>query len=173
MKIAMKKHLLTIAVLLISLISFAQNETANTDMKKLPSVSLRTMDGEQVNTGSLGIKGPIIITFWASWCPTCKREMGTLNDLYSDWQEETGVTIVAVSLDDEKTKNNVPTLVNANGWEFLVLMDPNSDFKRAMGVNNTPHTFLINENGEIVYSRNNYAPGDEDLLYEALVKLKK
>jgi hypothetical protein len=42
-----------------------------------------------------------------------------------------------------------------------------------MGVSATPHTFLVNENGEIVYSKNNYAPGDEDLLYEELLKLKK
>jgi len=169
----MKNQLLVLGMLLLSAISFAQNETANTDLKKLPSVSLRTMDGEPVNTAALGFKGPVIITFWTSWCPICKREMGTLNELYSDWREETGVTIVAVSVDDEKTKNNVPTLVNANGWEFLVLMDPNSDFKRAMGVSSTPHTFLINETGEIVYSRNNYAPGDEDLLHEAMLKLKK
>ena len=163
----MKKQLLILAMILLHAISFAQEQ------KTIPSVSLKTVDGKQVNTGSLGIKGPIIITFWASWCPTCKREMGTLNELYPDWKEETGVTIVAVSVDDEKTINNVPTLVDANGWEFMVLMDSNSDFKRAMGVSNTPHTFLINENGEVVYSRNNYAPGDEDLLYEALLKLKK
>ena len=163
----MKKQLLILAMILLHAISFAQEQ------KTIPSVSLKTVDGKQVNTGSLGIKGPIIITFWASWCPTCKREMGTLNELYPDWKEETGVTIVAVSVDDEKTKNNGPTLVDANGWEFMVLMDSNSDFKRAMGVSNTPHTFLINENGEVVYSRNNYAPGDEDLLYEALLKLKK
>jgi len=163
----MKKQLLILTMILLHAISFAQEQ------KTIPSVSLKTVDGKQVNTGSLGIKGPIIITFWASWCPTCKREMGTLSELYPDWKEETGVTIVAVSVDDEKTKNNVPTLVDANGWEFMVLMDSNSDFKRAMGVSNTPHTFLINENGEVVYSRNNYAPGDEDLLYEALLKLKK
>ena len=169
----MKNQLLVLSMLLLGIISFAQNETVNNDLKKLPSVSLRTMDGDLVNTGALGFKGPVIITFWVSWCPTCKREMGTLNELYSDWRKETGVTIVAVSIDDEKTRNNVPTLVNANGWEFLVLMDSNSDFKRAMGVNSTPHTFLINENGEIVYSRNNYSPGDEDLLHEALLKLKK
>lgn len=163
----MKKQLLTLVILFLAVISFAQEQ------KTIPAVSLKNVDGDQVNTGNLGIKGPIIITFWASWCPTCKRELGTLNDVYTDWKDETGVTIVAVSLDDEKTKNNVPGMVNANGWEFLVLMDPNGDFKRAMGVNNTPHTFLINESGEIVYSRNNYAPGDEDLLYEALLKLKK
>ncbi len=163
----MKKQILLLAMLFFAIITFAQEQ------KKLPAVPLKTIDGDEINTGNLGIKGPIIITFWASWCPTCKREMGTLNDLYADWQEETGVTIVAVSVDDEKTKNNVAGMVNANDWEFLVLMDSNSDFKRAMGVSNTPHTFLINENGEIVYTRNNYAPGDEDLLYEALVKLKK
>lgn len=169
----MKRQVLMMVMILLSTISFTQGEKTNTEQKKLPSVSIRTVDGDQVNTGDLGIKGPIIITFWASWCPTCKRELGTLSDLYTDWKDETGVTIIAVSLDDEKTKNNVPTLVNASGWEFLVLMDSNSDFKRAMGVNNTPHTFLINESGEIVYSRNNYAPGDEDLLHEALLKLKK
>lgn len=163
----MKKQLLILVMLLFTVISFGQEQ------KQLPAVSLRTMDGEQVNTGDLGIKGPVIITFWASWCPTCKRELGVLNDVYTDWKDETGVTIVAVSVDDEKTKNNVPALVNASGWEFLVLMDSNADFKRAMGVNNTPHTFLVNEKGEIVYSRNNYAPGDEDLLHDALLKLKK
>lgn len=52
-------------------------------------------------------------------------------------------------------------------------MDPNGDFKRAMGVNETPHTFLIDTDGKIVYSHNNYAPGDEDLLYEELIKLIK
>jgi cytochrome c biogenesis protein CcmG, thiol:disulfide interchange protein DsbE len=163
----MKKKLLIVVMLLLTVISFSQEQ------KKLPSVSLNTVDGDQINTGSLGFKGPTIITFWASWCSCCKRELGTLNELYEDWKDETGVTIIAVSVDDEKTKNNVLTMVNANGWEFLVLMDSNSDFKRAMGVSTTPHTFLVNENGEIVYSKSSYSPGDEDLLYEELLRLKK
>jgi peroxiredoxin len=50
-------------------------------------------------------------------------------------------------------------------------MDPNGDFKRAMGVNNVPHTFLLDKDGNIVYSHNNYAPGDEDVLYEEILKL--
>lgn len=163
----MKKQILILLMLLCNVNSFAQ------DQKKLPVISLKTVNGDNVNTNNLGIKGPIILTFWASWCPTCKRELVAFNEVYSEWKDETGVTIVAVSIDDEKTKNNVQTIVDANGWDFLVLMDSNSDFKRAMGVNNTPHCFIINENGEIVYSRNNYSPGDEDLLYEELLKLKK
>jgi peroxiredoxin len=91
--------------------------------------------------------------------------------LYLDWQDETGVNLVAVSIDDERTKSKVPMYVNAKMWDYTVLMDPNGDFKRAMGVNNVPHTFLLDKDGTIVYSHNNYAPGDEDSLYEELLKL--
>ncbi len=97
--------------------------------------------------------------------------MNTIHELYTDWQAETGVTLIAVSIDDEKTKAQVPVYVNGKGWEYIVLMDTNGDFKRAMGVNNVPHTFLVNTDGSIVYSHNNYSPGDEEKLYEEIKKL--
>ena len=81
------------------------------------------------------------------------------------------MNLVAVSVDDSKTANSVAMYANGKSWEYLVLLDPNGDFKRAMGVNNVPHTFLLDTEGNIVYSHNNYAPGDEDALYEELLKL--
>ncbi|MDG1148388.1 MAG: TlpA disulfide reductase family protein [Crocinitomicaceae bacterium] len=139
--------------------------------KKVASVQLKDMEGNAFNTAKLGFDGPVIISFWATWCSPCKRELNTIQDVYPDWQDETGVELVAVSIDDEKTKNMVPLYANGKGWDYLVLMDPNGDFKRAMGVNNVPHTFLLDTEGNIVYSHNNYAPGDEDELYEELLKL--
>ncbi len=151
-----------------------KHSTNNDDakLKGLPSIELKDLNGKTVNISSLGLNGPIVISFWATWCSPCKKELNTINEVYQDWQDETGVTLVAVSIDDSKTKNNVPVYVNGKGWEYMVLLDPNGDLKRAMGVNNVPHTFLVNTNGKIVYSHNNYAPGDEDLLYDEILNLK-
>lgn len=163
-----------IAVLFLGLVltgAVGAQEHTEFVSKKVPSVVLKDMEGNDVNTAELGFDGPVVISFWATWCSPCKRELNTIQELYTDWQEETGVKLVAVSIDDEKTKSSVPMYVNGRAWEYLVLMDPNWDFKREMGVNNVPHTFLLDKEGNIVYSHNNYAPGDEEKLYEEIKKL--
>jgi len=171
----MKKILLFVCgIALAGTMQAQETEEAHViDVKKLPSVALKDMDGKSVNTASLGFEGPVVISFWATWCSPCKRELNTIHDLYEEWQTETGVNLVAVSIDDTKTAAQVPTYVNGKMWDYLVLMDPNGDFKRAMGVNNVPHTFLIDTEGNIVYSHNNYAPGDEEKLYEEIKKIAK
>lgn len=163
----MKKIALLFVCLSMMSSIFSQN-----DGKKVPSVQLTNLNGKPVNTANLSEKGPIVISFWATWCAPCKRELNTIHEVYEEWQKETGITIVAVSIDDEKTKAQVPLYVNGKGWEYVVLLDPNWDFKRAMGVGNVPHTFLIDAEGNIVYSHTGYSEGDEEKLLEEIRKLK-
>ena len=169
----MKKITLLFLSFSLALGSFAQDDQGTDDgrQKKVASVILEDMDGNEVNTADLGFDGPIIISFWATWCSPCKRELNNYADLYPDWQEETGVELVAVSIDDPRSMMRVKPYVNSVGWDYTVLLDPNKAFARAMQVNNVPHTFLVDADGKVVWQHNNYADGDEDELYEELMKL--
>ncbi len=138
----------------------------------LPSVDLKTLDGKAINTKEISNDGkPFAICFWATWCKPCLMELSTFAELYEEWQEETGMKIFAVSIDDSRTQAKVQPLVNTSEWEYEILLDVNSEFKRAMGVNNPPHTFVVNGKGEIVWQHVGYAPGDEEGLIEAIRKV--
>jgi len=166
----MKKLLFIIPAVALTILSFQANENDKKG-KKLPAVTIKDMAGNTINTADASNDGnPIVISFWATWCKPCKQELNTIAEEYDDWQEETGVKLIAVSVDDQKTTKMVEPYVNATGWEYDIWMDVNGDFKRALGVNFVPHTFLLNGEGTIVYSHNNYVPGDEEELYDHILE---
>ena len=163
----MKKLLIFTAFLSISLISFSQNRT-------LPKVDLKTLDNNTYNTSNFDNDGkPFIISFWATWCKPCIKELNNIAEVYEDWQDETGVKLIAISIDDSRNMSKVKPKVNALLWDYEVYCDPNGDFKRAMGVGAVPHTFLLDENKEIVYQHTSYKDGDEYDLFKKIEALSK
>lgn len=156
--------MLAIALIMASTSAFAQ----------LPSVMLKTLDGKTIDTSKLNNDGkPFIISFFATWCKPCNRELKAIHEKYADWQDETGVKVIAISIDQAQNINKVKPLVDSEEWEYEVLLDPNSDFSRAMGVRMIPHVFIIDGDGKIAESRSGYTDGGEDHLIEKVRELIK
>lgn len=166
------KALFSSLVFTLLTISLSAQSTGN--VKTIPSVIIKDVKGSNFNTSDIKNDGkPMIIDFWATWCAPCKAELNAIAENYTDWQKETGVKIYAVSIDDARNMDKVKPYVDGKNWEFEVLLDPNSDFKRAMNVQNVPHIFIVNGKGEIVYQQNSAAPGDDEKLLEMVKKLVK
>ena len=140
--------------------------------KSLPNIDVKTLQGKTINIQDLENDGnPMVISFWATWCKPCKKELNTIAEVYDDWQEETGVKLIAISIDDTRSMSKVAPYVNSSDWNYEVYLDSNSDLKRAMGVSTVPHTFLINGKGKIAWNHKGYIDGDEEELYEQIQHL--
>lgn len=160
--------LLLLFIISCSFFSLAQGQSTN---RLLPELSLKMLDGTVVkSSGILNPKGLTIINFWATWCKPCVLELNNIKEVYADWKKETGVKLVAVSIDDSRTLAKVGPLVNGKNWDYEIVLDPNAEFKRALNVNNPPHTFVVNSKGEIIWQHASYAPGDEDELIDFIRK---
>ncbi|MBD5305323.1 MAG: TlpA family protein disulfide reductase [Bacteroides sp.] len=158
------KHLLTLfVVLLTSLVSEAQ----------LPSVPLKDLSGKPVDSATLSNDGkPFIISFWATWCKPCIRELNAIHDNYEDWVEETGVKVYAISIDEAQNATRVKPLADSKGWDYDILLDQSGEFARAMGCQNPPHIVVIDGNGKIVESHSGYTEGSEEHLIDLIRQLK-
>jgi thiol-disulfide isomerase/thioredoxin len=139
----------------------------------LPKVDVKSLDGKIVSTSTFQNDGnPIIISFWATWCKPCVHELNTIAEVYEDWQEETGVKLIAISVDNSRTSGGVMPMVNGKDWDYEVYLDENGDFKRAMGVNVVPHTFLVDGKGNVVWQHTSFTEGSELELIELVRRLK-
>jgi len=138
---------------------------------QLPQVTLKDINGKAVRLDTLSNGGkPIIIDFFATWCKPCNRELSAISEVYDEWQQETGVRLIAVSIDQAHHINKVKPLVDQLGWPYEVLLDPNSELKRALGVQLIPYTLIVDGNGKIVYKHSGYVDGEEDELFEEVKK---
>lgn len=141
---------------------------------QLPSVQLRDIEGKRIATDSLSDgKHPLIITFFATWCKPCLRELSAIDEVYPDWQSETGVRLVAVSIDEGANSKKVKPLVRAKGWSYEVLLDPNGEFKRAMSVQGIPSVIVLSAEGKVIYRHTGYTEGGEQKIIEALRQHKR
>ena len=142
----------------------------------LPSVTLKDINGNNVDTATLSNDGkPFVISFFATWCKPCLRELKAVHDVLPDWQDETGVKVIAVSIDEGQNVQKVKPLIEGKGWseDYTVLLDPAGEFKRQMNVNDIPHVFVVDGQGNVVWNHQGYVDGGEEDILEAVIKAAK
>lgn len=155
------KNLLTALVLLLAVFSIQAQE--------LPSTTLKTLEGKQIDIkDAISKEGPTVISFWATWCKPCIKELTAFTDYAVELEDDFGAKVLAVSIDDTRNSARVAPLVQGQGWDYTVLLDENQDLKRNLGIVNVPFTIVLNKEGEIVWKHSGYSPGDEETLAEVV-----
>lgn len=155
------------AICVFTNLNFAQTA------QKIPSATIKKLNLTNVNTSTFSNKAnPMLIFFWATWDSVGTKMLERISESYTDWQSETGVKIIVVSIDDARSSLKVKPLVEGKGWKYDFYLDENQDFARALKIKTAPHIFLINGKGEVAWNKNTFAIGEEDEIYEYVEKVK-
>lgn len=156
----------------LALLSFAFI-AATVSAQQLPNVNVENAQGKIISVRSLSNGKPMIISYWSIACKPCIQELNAINDALAEWREEAEFEVVAVSVDDARLKASAKAIASSRGWEFICVYDENQDLKRAMNVSLTPQSFVVDGEGNIIFSHSGYSPGSEQLLFDKIVELKK
>ncbi len=110
-----------------------------------PDFTLKDISGNAVSLSSFKGK-PVLLNFWATWCPYCRKERAHLNALYKEYQDK-GLIILSVSTDQSAAK--VKEYLKQTPAEFIVLSDSSGVAASLYSVGGLPTSYLINRDGII------------------------
>ena len=143
------RHLFFILAITLSLTSLAQNAFPYT--AALKDVNGKTVDSKTFTNGGK----PVVIDFWASWCVPCIIKYNSMKEVYTKWQEETGVRIIAVSID-----NNPQAIAKAKemaakyGWPFEIYFDEEKKlFSQLTSEEAVPNSFFYDKDLKLVTNK--------------------
>lgn len=154
-------------------LAFALTTAFVASAQQLPDVHVENAEGKTTSTRELTGRKPLIISFWSLACKPCIQELNAINDQIDEWREVADFDVVAVSVDDVRMKAAAKAKSRSFGWDFICLFDENQTLKRAMNVSLTPQSFVVDREGNIVFSHSGYTPGSEQLLLDKVKELNK
>ncbi len=116
------------------------------------NLSLSKLGGGTIALADYVGKKPVVLDFWASWCPNCQRNMPHLNDLYQKYKDR--VEVIGINLQEDP--NTIQDFINSRGISFPIALDPSGQASSLFGVRYTNTHILIDKSGQVVRT----IPGD-------------
>lgn len=131
--------------------------------------SLKDIDGRSVALSDFLGRKVVLISFWATWCEPCKKEMVQLQELY-DAHKDAGLQIISISMDEPETQGDVRPYIKQRGYTFPVLLDTETRVTNQLNPRRAaPFTLIIDRDQKVVFEHESYVPGDEKTIEEAVL----
>jgi peroxiredoxin len=167
----MKKYFMFTILLLVAIFF-----TKNVNAQVYSDFTLPDLDNNDVTLSSYLDKGPVMISFWATWCGPCKEELKKMQPIYEQYKDK-GFTYLAVSCDNQKSISKVKSFITSNNYTFPVVLDFEKKVFEAYGgrEDDLPYFVIVSKDKQILYSHLGYKTGDEQTIEEEIksaLKLK-
>lgn len=127
------------------------------------------INGNEIVMSSLLEKGPVMIAFWRSWCPSCKDEQHAMQELYEQYKPK-GLQYIGINIDNQKSVAKVKPYVAAHNLTFTVILDTDKKIFEICGGTDDmmPYSIIVDTGGSIISTHIGFKPGDESLFEEEI-----
>lgn len=126
-------------------------ETEGEAVNKAPDFTVQDGEGNSVKLSDFFGK-PIVLNFWASWCPPCKAELPDFEDAYKKYDGEVVFLMVNMTDNQMETVEVAKDFIKTYGYDFPVYFDVSYEAATVYGIRSIPQTYFINAEGEAVAS---------------------
>jgi peroxiredoxin len=132
--------------------------------------TLNDVDGQAHSLSDYLGKNVVLISFWATWCEPCKKEMDQLQTLFEAHKDK-GLMILSISMDEPETQGDARPFVKQRGFTFPVLLDAESNVTNQLNPRRAaPFSLIIGRDQKIAWEHEGYVPGDEKKVEAAVLE---
>jgi peroxiredoxin len=136
----------------------------------VPSFHLKDLKGKKIQIKDFN-GDVVVISFWATWCVPCKRELDDLAELYKE-HNDVGFKVLAIATDGPETFSAIRGVVKRHRWPFHILPDKEGEVTSILNPRGTvPYSIYVDRTGRIVYDHEGYSQGDKAKMFKQVKKL--
>ena len=156
----------------VALYGDSKEEIPTKKFRDLPKVKIKTLKGKNILTDKIIKEKLTFISFWATWCVPCLKEMKELEIIHHKYSEN-NFQVLGINIDDSKTSRKITSILNSKNITFPIYLDTEQKFFSKFNSEAVPFSLLVSPDNEILWEHMGYLPGDEKKIEAIIVDALK